>query len=368
MIIGVLSEQGGSLRNLAASGQAQRFIDQYLARYAEHFERVYYFSYADEAPALPHRCVAVGNSGRWHRWIYAFVLPLLHRRQFRECTVLRVMQMTGEVPAILAKALYGIPFAATYGYEYSRNAELEGTGAFRAGLFKVRTRIALHLADLVIVTNPALRSWIEERIGAARVAFVPNGVDTLRFSPGPARERGHPAILLAVGRLSPEKNLQLLVRAASRLPVPAVVRLVGAGVEEKALQRTASDLGVRLELCGVIPHERLPELLRSADVFVISSRREGHPKALVEAMSCGCVCVGTRAEGIRDVIADGEDGLLSDPDESALALTLERALEDAPLRRRLAQRAREKARREYDIDTTLRTEVEALLRLARGRR
>ena len=367
MIIGVLSEQGGSLLNLAASGQAQRFVDQYLARYAKHFERVYYFSYADESPDLPERCVAIGNSGGWHRWLYAFLLPLLHQRRFRECNVLRVMQMTGEVPAILAKALYGIPFVATYGYEYARNAELEGSGPLRTWLFRWRTRIAVRLADLVIVTNPALRRRIEQRIGATRVAFVPNGVDTVRFSPGPPRGVGTPAVLLAVGRLSPEKNLQLLLRAAARLPMPAVVRLVGAGIDESGLRQLALDLGVRLELCGVVPHERLPELLRSADVFVIPSRREGHPKALIEAMSCGCVCVGTRVEGIRDVITDGEDGVLSEPDEESLAHALAGALVDEPLRARIRSRAREKATRDYDIDTNLQTEVEALIRLGRTR-
>jgi glycosyltransferase involved in cell wall biosynthesis len=368
MIIGVLSEQGGSLRNLAASGQAQRFVDQYLARYARHFERVYYFSYADEAPPLPDGCMVIGNRRRWHRWLYAFLLPLLHHRRFRECNVLRVMQMTGEVPAILAKALYGIPFAATYGYEYARNAELEGSGRFRAWLFRRRTRMAVRLADLVIVTNPALRGRIEQRIGATRVAFVPNGVDTSRFSPGPPRDAGNPVHLLAVGRLSPEKNLSLLLRAAARLPMPVVVRLVGAGVEEKALRQMALDLGVALELCGVVAHERLPELLRSADLFVITSRREGHPKALIEAMSCGCVCVGTRVEGIRDVITDGEDGLLAEPEDGPLAAALGRALADRPLRDRLRQRAREKATRDYDIDINLQTEVEALLRLGSARR
>ena len=184
----------------------------------------------------------------------------------------------------------------------------------------------------------------------------------------PPRDAGNPVHLLAVGRLSPEKNLSLLLRAAARLPMPVVVRLVGAGVEEKALRQMALDLGVALELCGVVAHERLPELLRSADLFVITSRREGHPKALIEAMSCGCVCVGTRVEGIRDVITDGEDGLLAEPEDGPLAAALGRALADRPLRDRLRQRAREKATRDYDIDINLQTEVEALLRLGSARR
>jgi glycosyltransferase involved in cell wall biosynthesis len=363
--LGVLSEQGGSIQNLAASGQARRFIDQYLARYAEAFDRVYYFSYGDEAPTVPDGCTVVPNRWRLQRWFYAFLMPFLQARSFRACSVLRVMQLTGEVPAILAKLAYGIPFIVTYGYEYAVHAAVEGAGPLRVQAFRMRTRVALAFADRVIVTNPRIRANVERRIGAARVLFVPNAVDTELFSPAPFDEEPEdPPRIVFVGRLSPQKNLAMLIDAAARLGRPVVVRLVGGGPLAGDLSARAAAAGVPLELPGVLPNEELPGELRRASVFVLPSSIEGHPKSLIEAMSCGCVCVGTDVEGTRDVLENGVTGLLARPTVDDLVVALERALEDRALRARLSANARAFVVQHYDIAATLATEVRALRSLA----
>jgi glycosyltransferase involved in cell wall biosynthesis len=365
MMLGVLSEQGGSIGNLARSGQDGRFINQYLARYAEAFEYVYYFSYADENPTVPPRCEVARNRWQLPRWLYAFLIPFLHARSLRRCAVLRVMQLTGEVPAIVAKLIYGIPFVATYGYEYALHAAADGAGPLRAGLFRLRTRVALAFADRIIVTNPRIRAKVERTIGPSRVLFIPNAVDTRHFHPE-SETHGRmpqPARILFVGRLSPQKNLPMLIDAASRLGRAVVVRLIGDGPLASALAQQAAAAGVDLELPGVLSHEALPDELRRASVFVLPSSIEGHPKALIEAMSCGCVCVGTDVDGIRDVLVDGTTGLLTPSTTDDLALTLKRALDDETLRRRVSMNARAYVLEHYDIAVTLAAEIRALSEL-----
>ncbi len=368
MRLGVLSEQGGSIRNLAASGQARRFVDQYLARYAEAFEHVYYFSYADESPPVPPRCSVVRNRWGLQRWLYAFVLPFVQARSFRQCAVLRVMQLTGEVPAILAKLVYGIPFVATYGYEYAVHASADGAGPLRAQMFRMRARVALAFADRVIVTNARIRAHVESRVGPGRVLFIPNAVDTRQFAPvAETPAIPDPVRILFVGRLSPQKNLPMLIDAASRLGTRVVVRLVGSGPLASALTAQAAAAGVELELPGVVNHENLPDEFRRATLFVLPSSVEGHPKALIEAMSCGCVCVGTDVEGIRDVLQDGVTGLLAATTAAGLLSALRRALVDPELRARLATNARAYVLAHYDISVTLAAEIRAIRSLASER-
>jgi glycosyltransferase involved in cell wall biosynthesis len=365
MTVGVLSEQGGSIRNLDASGQGRRFVDQYLARYASGFDQVCYFSYADECPPLPAGCTVVPNAWGLHRWCYAFLMPLIHRRAFRQCAVLRVMQLTGEVPAIVAKLAYGIPFIATYGYDYAAHATADGASRLRAALFGVRTRIGLAFADRVIVTNQRIRAEVEKRIGVRRILFIPNAVDTQQFSPaGPPRPVAQPARIVFVGRLAPQKNLEMLIDAAARLRQPVILRLIGAGPLAHVLGARAAAANLHLELPGVVPHETLPDELRAADVFVLCSSIEGHPKALLEAMSCGCVCVGTDVEGIRDVLSHEQTGLLAEPATETLRAALERALGDAAVRLRLAANARAHVLAHYDISVTLGAEIRAMQELA----
>jgi len=365
MTLGVLSEQGGSIRNLEASGQGCRFVEEYLTRYVAAFDEVCYFSYADESPLVPAGCVVIPNDWHLQRWWYAFLMPFIHWRRFRKCAVLRVMQLTGELPAIVAKLVHGIPFIATYGYDYAAHASADGAGPLRSAMFALRTRIALRFADRVIVTNPRIRAEVERRLGAARVVFIPNGVDTRQFSPaGPPRPAAETPRLVFVGRLARQKNLLMLLDAAAQLRQRVVVRLIGAGPLADSLSAHAAAHGLRLELPGVIPHDRLPDELRGADLFVLPSSIEGHPKALIEAMSCGCVCVGTNVEGIRDLLAHEVTGILAEPTTESIRHALQRGIDDPELRQRLSTAARAHVIAHYDIAATLRDEIRAMQALA----
>ena len=358
--LGVLSEQGGSIRNLDASGQGGRFVEEYLRRYTDAFPDVLYFSYEDERPPVPAGCTVVRNSWHLPRWVYAFVMPVQHARAFRTCGVLRVMQLTGEVPAIIAKVLYGIPFVATYGYDYASNARAEGAGTIRTRLFRLRTAVALRFADRVIATNPAIRQAVEKRLGPSRVLFVPNAVDTARFSPRTTPGVPDDPVILFVGRLSPEKNLPLLVGAAARLSRRATVRIIGSGPMKDTIGEQAATHNVRVEFGGVVEHYALPDEFRRATIFVLPSSGEGHPKVLIEAMSCGCACVGTDVRGIRDLLVDRDTGLLVPLDAGRLAAAFDELLGDPALRQRLGTNARAYVMEHYDIAATLATEIDAL--------
>jgi glycosyltransferase involved in cell wall biosynthesis len=224
------------------------------------------------------------------------------------------------------------------------------------------------LADRIIVTNPDIRAEVVAAVGATKVVVLPNGVDVHTFSPAEHSERTQTSMILFVGRLSPIKNLPLLIEAAALLGRPVTVRLVGVGPLRNDLEMQARRLGVRLELPGVIEHRQLPGELRRASVFVLTSLSEGHPKALLEAMSCGCVCVATASRGVTEVLQHEQTGLLSAPDPTAFAQTLERALSDEPLRTRLAHNARARAERDFDINAIMEREIEMLKDLAEAGR
>lgn len=95
--------------------------------------------------------------------------------------------------------------------------------------------------------------------------------------------------------------------------------------------------GIELELAGVLPNEALPQRLTSADVFALPSLIEGHPKALLEAMSCGLACIGLDMPGVRDVIMHEQNGLLSTPNVEALAEGLRRVLDNPALAKQLGK-------------------------------
>jgi glycosyltransferase involved in cell wall biosynthesis len=369
MVLGLLPSIRGGLGELARTGQHTRLIEGYLRPYARAFEEVLYFSYLAESlgtyttdPELSAR-VRLFAAGGWHPWAYSFVMPFRYARELRRCSILRVFQITGAMPAVIAKRRFGTPFVATYGFWYGRLARSRATGALR----RVVETLGLREADAVIVTTPELGTHVAARVGAAKVHLIPNGVDTALFAPAPPRPRRTKNVLY-VGRLSEEKNLGALVEAAARLVGRFDLRLtfIGDGPSRASLEGRARVLGVPVEFIPVVEHRRIPGYLAAADAFVLPSRTEGHPKVLLEAMSAGVPCVASNVSGNRSILEPGATGLLFElGDDAALADALARVLGDAALAQALGARARARVLERYDLARLVGKEIELLKQLGR---
>jgi glycosyltransferase involved in cell wall biosynthesis len=159
-------------------------------------------------------------------------------------------------------------------------------------------------------------------------------------APAPTEPASGAPRIFAMGRLTPQKGFDVLLRsfAAVAATRPDVrLAIAGDGPEAPALRLLASDLGLgaRVEFLGTVadpsPH------FRSATVFVLSSRFEGFPNVLLEAMAAGTAVVATDCpSGPAEILEDGTNGLLVPPeDPAALARAIERLLADPALRARL---------------------------------
>jgi len=294
---------------------------------------------------------------------WSVVAPWLYRREIRAASVLKTNQASGAWTAVLAKWLFGKPLIVRCGYPWSFNYARESPSHWRPYVVRALERLAVRAADRVTVTSSRTADYLVETHGLdpARLRVVPNAIDVTRFAPDrtTAREAG---LVIAVGRLAPEKNLLLLVEAVARVP-GARLLLVGDGPERAALERAAARLGASVELTGMLPNEDLPKVLNRASVFALPSRYEGQPKALLEAMACGLAVMGADVAGIRDVIRHGETGWLCPPDVESLARGLATLLGDPALRERVGAAARAVVEREHSTDAVADAELAVIREL-----
>jgi glycosyltransferase involved in cell wall biosynthesis len=230
----------------------------------------------------------------------------------------------------------------------------------------VADRLLSGLTDRAIAVSASTRDFLvrERHVPARRVRLIWNGAPLDEFAPvapdvaRQARQSlgvAEDALVVGtIGRLSEQKGHRYLVEAAASLLAgrpKAHLVIVGDGDQMEALKTQAAALGIasRVTLAG--HRADVPALLGALDVFAISSTYEGTPLALFEAMAAGKAIVSTAVDGCREVLEDGVTALLVPPrDPAALAAALGRVVDDASLRRSLAENAGAASSR-YDIRT-----------------
>lgn len=215
-------------------------------------------------------------------------------------------------------------------------------------------------ADALVIQTDAVRDWAKMLVKENAIHIIPNPIQpVVNGSKYPARCPGSGRTLVAVGRLDRQKGFDLLLRAyaicAKKHDAWSLV-IVGEGEERGVLEALAEELGLkdRVSLPGRVKEPA--QILRGADLFVLASRYEGFPNALLEAMACGLAVISTDcASGPRAIIRDGLDGVLVPPnDVDALALAMDRLMANQAERQRLGARAVEVVER-FSIQAIMKT-------------
>lgn len=222
--------------------------------------------------------------------------------------------------------------------------------------------IAYRTSVTPVAVSDEVQTSLARRYGLRDVPVIPNGVPLDRYSPeGNVRtawRREHriadDAIVIAcVARLAPPKEHGLLLDAFARLrgQVARVLLLVGDGPERAVLAARAGGMTPGHEVRVLGARTDVPAILAASDLFVLPSRREGCPLAVIEAMAAGLPVIASAVGGVPRMIEDGRSGrLVAAGDEVALREALEELIADPARRRALGDEARRDARRRFSVE------------------
>ncbi|HEX6810222.1 MAG TPA: glycosyltransferase family 4 protein [Planctomycetota bacterium] len=200
-----------------------------------------------------------------------------------------------------------------------------------------------------VLARIAATHW---RLPADRVRLLPNGVDLQRFRPAAAGP-GAP-VVGTVGGLRAEKDHGTLLQAVSRLAPRPRVQLVGGGVLAGALRAEAASLGLADAVDFAGPVADTTSTYAGFSIFVLSSRTEQMPIALLEAMACGLPVVATDVGDVRTILPpEQQEFVVPARDPAAMAAALQRQLQDAPLRARLGALNRRQVEQHYEASSCL---------------
>lgn len=246
------------------------------------------------------------------------------------------------------------------------------------GVFIALERVLARVSDAIVAISPAIERELRDgfRIGrAAQYRVVPLGFDLSGFAAIDDRARADARIRLevaanaevvsTVGRLTAIKQHRLFldaIAAAARTRPRLLALVAGDGELRDDLETYARQLGINDRVRFLGWRRDLPVIYGATDVFVLTSRNEGTPVALIEAMASGVPGVSTDVGGVKDVIDSSDVGArVADGDVAGLAAHIVRYLADPDLRRRTGQRGRAAVLDRYSLDRLVR-DITALYR------
>ena len=245
-------------------------------------------------------------------WIYSIFIPFFHYRVFSRADIIKTNQLDGGWSAVIAKLIYKKPLVVRCGYIPSKLlSEVGGISRLRMFLTSMYEKYVLLYSDICIVASVQDMNYIDKKylIPNAKVKIINNYVDTDKFFPFDNKKTKIENRLIFVGRLSYQKNIPSLLYALKELNLGLDV--VGDGELIKEIKALAKSLFIDVKMLGRVSNAKLPYLLNQYSYFILPSFSEGMPKVLLEAMSCGLVCIGTPVSGIIEIIQNGKNGILS---------------------------------------------------------
>ena len=266
------------------------------------------------------------------------------RRVLRQIQPDIALGMMVEANVLLALAAWGLPTLRTVGAEHTHPPQ--------SAVGYLRDTLRSHtygLLNAVTALSSEGKDWLKTHTNAQRIAVIPNAVtwplpgQEPRISPN-ALYQSERQLLLAVGRLEAQKGFDWLIEAFSNLadkhPDWDLV-ILGEGSLRTTLDKQVRESGLEHRIFLPGRAGNMADWYESADLYVMSSRFEGFPMTLAEAMAHGLAAVSFDCDtGPRDIIRHEQDGLLVPPgDVAELTAALDRLMSDALTRQRFAERA-----------------------------
>lgn len=285
-------------------------------------------------------------------FIKSLFLPIKLRNFFRKADILKTNQLNGSWVAWIGKLLFKKILIVRGGYDWlishiilSKPKGFIGNMKYFFSYFRIYLYelIAYKLADGIILTSELDISFIikcfklKKKYKKHKIIQLYNYIDESLFKPLKIPKKDK--YILFVGRLNEQKNLHNLFYAFKKLPGYRL-DIIGTGPLKDTLKKEADHLGINVNFLGLFPNNRMPEIINQYKIFILPSYWEGNPKVLLEAMSCGVACIGTKVWGIKNIINHRENGYLCGTSSNSIKRAIVTLYNNQSLREKIGKNAR----------------------------
>ena len=287
--------------------------------------------------------------------------PILKPRIFKEADVYYADHVSGAFPLVLGKFLFRKKLIVRFNWDWSYFVKHEYN--YITYLFvRFLENISIKYADIVIATTPHLENIVLEKLKFKnKVVVIPNWVDTDLFKPNKSKKKKNS--IVSIGRLVPQKDYLLLLKSLNHLKNKYSLTIVGTGPQKNTLLDYAKKNNIKVNIIEKIENSEIPKYLNLHELYVSTSRYEGHPKAIIEAMSCAIPVIATNVVGNKDAIINKKTGIITQRDPKEISIHISNLNKSKSMKNKLANNARDYVTKNCGFDIVTKRISEELLSL-----
>lgn len=287
--------------------QSSKIDKLIVIHYGQHSEEIKNFNTSDvEIISYPKSF----PKSKFYFIIWSFLLPILITFRYKSIDIHITNQMSGWVPAYLSSLFSRSQFVLRAGYIKSQlELNLRRRNLLHITFLVINDYFAYLFADKVIVTSHINKKWLINRFRFQKEIIVIPSITSIKRSSPVKEVINRKRDFLMINRLSDEKNVSNGIEAI--IQAGFSVDCFGDGPLYADLNQKY-EVNNKVKILGQKENSYLQKIMMEYKYFLLASPFEGLPKALLEAVSCGCICIGVDTDGVKEVIEDNFNGFLAD--------------------------------------------------------
>ena len=290
-------------------------------------------------------------------YIYNKYIHIIHRKHLKSCDIIKTNQIFGADIALKSAKYYKKPIAVRLGYLPSDGYKIEfGVKSQKYKDSIISEKSIFQDSQKVITTTDRISSIIAKYdVDIHKINVIPNFVNCDLFKNNSIDEKEYDIIY--IGRITEEKNVNNLIGAIKKSNLRTLI--IGNGPLKKDLMNSFEKKGNQIKWIDKVPNDEIPKYMNKSKLFVLPSLYEGHPKVLIEAMSCGMTVIASNVQGNSEIINDGKNGFLCDTSIVSIQETIIKVLKmSAKNLNMINVNARQFAKDNYSLDKIVTMEMQ----------
>ena len=317
MRIGLLFTYGYSLNTWKESGILNREILFYKKLAEEKNIQFTFFTFGNKSDLLidlqsknieivPIYELITKSRNKYINLIKSLYIPFKLKKYFTSIDLIKQNQLQGVWIAIILKLLTGLPLFTRTGYDVFKFSIHEKKGLIKIFFYFLLTQIALAFSNLYTVSNKTELNFLKKRfLFSKNILHRPNWIADSGVVDISKRAKYD---IISVGRLEKQKNYEELINLFEDSEFE--INIVGSGTKKHSLIKLAQQKNVKVNFLGRLENEDLQKVYDNYLFFVTTSKFEGNPKSVLEAMSRGCIVIASNIENHSELITNEQNGYL----------------------------------------------------------